>query len=169
MRLFTLTLAALLHFPTLGSAELGPETNKLIRSFSIADELLYNGVIGKECYPLGFDSDSHDEILKQQLRLHRIKPIHYLDGEIGSLQLNTFTLCPIEGIATIQAYLRVVLSDASNDHIIIGWDIGHVNQNYSTDEINRELKNLIDEKLSEFIGAWMEVEDLGSQHSVNQF
>ncbi|MEL0160568.1 MAG: hypothetical protein VXA48_16625, partial [Deltaproteobacteria bacterium] len=77
--------------------------------------------------------------------------------------------CPIEGITTIQAYLRVVLSDSSNDHIIIGWDIGHVNQNYSTDDINRELKNLIDEKLSEFIGAWMEVEDLGSQHSVKQF
>ena len=118
---------------------------------------------------MGFDFDSHDEILKQQLRLRRIKPIHYLDGDIGRLQLNTFTLCPIEGIATIQAYLRVVLSDSSNDHIIIGWDIGHVNQNYSTDDINRELKNLIDEKLSEFIGAWMEVEDLGSQHSVNQF
>ena len=169
MRLFAFILAALLYFPTIASAELGPETNKLIRSFSVADELLYNGVIGEECYPLGFDFDSHDEILKQQLRLRRIKPIHYLDGDIGRLQLNTFTLCPIEGIATIQAYLRVVLSDSSNDHIIIGWDIGHVNQNYSTDDINRELKNLIDEKLSEFIGAWMEVEDLGSQHSVNQF
>ena len=64
MRLFTWILAALLYFPTLASAELGPETNKLIRSFSIADELLYNGVIGAECYPLGFDFDSHDEILK---------------------------------------------------------------------------------------------------------
>ena len=169
MRLYTLILAASLYFPTILIAELGPETNKRIRSFSIVDELLYDGVIGEECYPLGFDFESHDEILKQQLRLSRIKPIYFLDGEIGRLQLNTFTLCPIKGIATVQAYLRVVLSDASNDHIIIGWDIGHVNQNYRTDEINRELKNLIDEKLSEFIGAWMEVEDLGSQHSVKQF
>ena len=70
---------------------------------------------------------------------------------------------------TAQAHRRVVLSDFSNDHIIIGWDIGHVNQNYSTDDINRELKNLTDEKLSEFIGAWMKVEDLGSQYSVKQF
>ena len=109
------------------------------------------------------------KFFKQQLRLRRIKPIHYLDGEIGTLQLNTFTICPIEGIATNQVYLRVVLRDSSNDHMIIGWDIGHVHQNYTTDDLNRELKNLIDEKLSEFIGAWMEVEDLGSQHSVNQF
>ena len=120
----TWILAALLYFPTVASAELGPETNKLIHSFSKVDGLLFNGVIGDECYPQGFDFVSHDEILKQQLRLRRIKPIHYLDGKIGRLQLNTFTLCPIEGIATVQAYLRVVLSDASNDHIIIGWDIG---------------------------------------------
>ena len=142
MRLYTLILAASLYFPTISSAELGPETNKLIRSFSIVVELLCNGVIGEECYPLGFDFESHDEILKQQLRLRRIKPVHYLDGEIGRLLLNTFTLCPIEGIATVQAYLRVVSSDSSNAHIIIGWDIGHVNQNYSTDEIDRELKIL---------------------------
>ena len=63
--MFTLILAALLYFPTIVSAELGPQTNKLIRNFSIADELLYNGVIGEECYPLRFDFDSHDEILKQ--------------------------------------------------------------------------------------------------------
>ena len=104
-------------------------------------------MIGEECYPLGFDFDSHDEILKQQLRLRRIKPIHYLDGDIGRLQLNTLTLSPIEGIATIQVYLRVVSSDSISDHIIIGWDIGHVNQNYITDDISRALKNLIDEKL----------------------
>ena len=55
MRLYTLILAASLHFPTISSAELGPETNKLIPSFSIVDELLCNGVIVEECYPLGFD------------------------------------------------------------------------------------------------------------------
>ena len=89
MRLFTWILAALLYFPTVASAELGAETNKLIRSFSIADGLLYNGLIGDECYPQGFDFDSQDEILKKQLRLRRIKPIHYFDGDIGRLQLRT--------------------------------------------------------------------------------
>ena len=70
---------------TIAIAEVGLETHKLIQSFPIADELLYNGVIDEECHPLGFDFQSHDEILKQQLRLRRIKLIHGLDGELGKL------------------------------------------------------------------------------------
>ena len=41
--------------------------------------------------------------------------------------------------------------------------------NYGASEVKRELERYVDQKLSEFIGVWMEVEDLGSQHSVNQF
>ena len=76
MRLFTLICGALLYFPAIVKADLGlgPATQKLVRDFSTEDELVYIGIISKDCDFLGFNSSSHDEILKKQLRLRRIKP-----------------------------------------------------------------------------------------------
>ena len=170
MRLFTLILAALLYLPATVSAELGPESKKLIRNFSTEDELLYQSIVDQECFSLGISNEKHNELVKQRFLLRRIKPVFYYGKDVGRLKLETYTECSFSNrFIRIEVSFVVDLSNDSGDFITIGYASGGTMNNYGASEVKRELERYVDQKLSEFIGVWMEVGDLGSQLSVKQF
>jgi hypothetical protein len=170
MRLFTLILAALLYFPTIASAELGPETKKLIRNFSTENELLYWGIVSRDCsFKSGVDAD---EITKQRLLLRRIRPIWYLNKDLHRLKIFTYVQCLFSqknSVTLIEVDFKVRIGEDVADTISIGIRSGTTLRNYEDYEIEEVIKEIVDEKIAEFISAWMEVEDLGSQRSVKQF